>query len=328
MRTKSIILLLIALGFGLVASIGMSQLAGGGGDAEIPTAPVYVTTANVSQGQPLNEENVKLEQWPADRIPEGAISTPELLENKVPIQPLFPGEPILAIKVVDRDKQIGAADRIKPGHRVMSVKVAMDTAVSHLIRPGDHVDILAVNQKQGKAETILSNIEVFAINDVVKRVVDEDGGNLQAKTVSVQVTPDQATKLAYSADSGGGRLRLSLRSKDDDDEASGSLAVTADIDPYANLQSELPVQPTEDNSFRMQVVAGDGKIQNYTWDDAESEKLPNEVVNGTAPSFGGQGDGNLPPFQGASAGGSGDEGGEALESGESDEPRLESVFTF
>lgn len=333
MRTKSIILLLIALGFGLVASIGMSQLAGGG-EAAVPTAPVYVTTASISQGEALTEENVKLEQWPADKIPEGAVSAPEALENMVAVQPLFAGQTLVPGMIIDRNNQISAADRIKPGHVVVSVKVAMDTAVSHLIQPGDHVDIMAVNRERGKAELVLSNIEVFAINDITKRIVDEENGSLQAKTVSVQVTSDQASKLAYSADSGGGKLRLALRSKDDDDKEAddSSSYASSGVDPYLALQDELPSEPAVDNSFRMQIVSGEGKIQNYTWDDAQSEKLPNEVRDGTAPSFGGTGGGGLPPFQGAPApGGGGEEadGGDGgSDSGASDGPRLDSVFSF
>jgi len=302
MRTKSIILLLIALGFGLVASIGMSQLAGSGETAEIPTAPIYVAITDVAIGDELNEENVKLEQWPADRIPEGGISTPEGLEEMVPTQRMFAGEPILVGKLVNRNQQISAADRIKQGHRVVSVKVAMDTAVSHLILPGDHVDIMSVNRDRGKAETILSNVEVFAINDQTKRMVDEEGGSLQAKTISVQVTPDQAAKLAYHADgANGGRLRLSLRSKDDDGDESGAIDNTPKVDPLLSLRSQIPVQPADDNSFKMQVVGGNGKVQEYTWDDAQSESLPNEVSDGSAPSFGGNGgspagSGVRPPF--------------------------------
>ena len=98
---------------------------------------------------------------------------------------------------MDRDKQRSASDRIKPGHQVVSVKVTMESSVSHLILPGDHVDILAVNQERGKAETVLSNIEVFAINDQTRRMVEEDGSSMQAKTVSLQVNPDQAKTLAF-----------------------------------------------------------------------------------------------------------------------------------
>lgn len=325
MRTKSIILLLIALGFGLVASIGMSQLAGGDGAPEIPTAPVYVAIANVSQGQQLTEENVKLEQWPADRIPESAVSTPESIENMAARQPLFVGEPLMVDKLIDLDDSKGAADRVKPGYRIVSVKVTMESSVSGLILPGDHVDIMSVNRERGKAETILSNIEVFAIDSETKRMVDENGGTIQAKTVSVQVLPEQATKLTYHAGSGGS-LRLALRSKEDNDLESDS--GDSSIDPLLALRGNLPEQPVDDNSFVMQVVNGDGKVQKYTWDDAESGDLPNEVNDGSAPSFGGTG--GLPPFQSGPAAG-GEEGGgeeEGQESGESDGPRLDSVFSF
>ncbi len=288
MRTKSIILLIVALGFGLIASIGMSQLASKGAAEAIPTVSIYVTTANITLGEEVTESNVALEKWPADRVPEGAISTPEALENMVPVQPLFAGEPLLVSKLVDKSRQVGAADRIKPGYVVVSVKVSMDTAVSHLIRPGDHVDIISASRQHGKSELVLSNIEVFAINDVTRRVVDDESGSMQAKTVSVQVTSEQAAKLAYSADASGAKLRLALRSKQDD-------GLESDAGRYGNStfdmnqsMTDLPVEEVrEDQSFHMEIVDADGKIQRYTWDDISSEKLPNEVADGSAPSFGG-----------------------------------------
>lgn len=292
MRTKSIILLLVALGFGLVASFGMSQLADSGSIEEVATSPVYVTLSNISMGERFNEENVKLEQWPADRVPEGAMSTPEQLENMVPTVPLFPGEPLIAAKCADADSFTAVSKRIKPGHRVMSVKVAMDTSVSGLIVPGDHVDIMAVDRKRGKAETVLSNIEVFAVNSEIKRRGLDEESAIQAKTISVQVLPEQAEVLTYY-DSTGGNLRLSLRSEGDDEVVES----TDSFDPVLALRDQLPEQSAEDNSFKMQVVGGDGKVQEYTWDDSDSEELPNEVNDGSAPSFGGTG--ALPPFGGS-----------------------------
>lgn len=311
MRTKSIILLLIALGFGLVASFGMSQLADNGAAEEVPTAPVYVTLANIRWGETLTEENIKLEQWPADRVPEGAISTLEELENMVPRVPLYPGEPLIAAKLVDRDSNTAAAQQIPKGFRVTSVKVSMDTSVSGLIRPGDHVDILAVDRERGRAETILSNIEVFAVDSEISRFRDEDGGVTQAKTISVLVAPDQAEVLAYSA-AVGSSMRLSLRSEGDDEIVDSK----KDFDPLAALTAKLPEQSMVDNSFKMQVVGGDGKVQEYTWDDATSEKLPNEVNDGSAAAFGGTGP--LPAFAGVSDDGDDDdaEGSEGVDDGE------------
>ena len=180
---------------------------------------IYVAVEDIAIREELTAQRVKLENWPVDRVPLGAVTSPEQLEGKAPRQPLFAGEPILLGKLNDLNAMETASTRIKPGHRVMSVKVSMDTAVSHLIQPGDHVDILAFIQggrgTESKAETILENIEVFAINSQFTQSADiEENSSIQAKTVSLQVTPDQANNLVYFAEQG--RLRLTLRSPDEE----------------------------------------------------------------------------------------------------------------
>ena len=72
MRPKSMVLILIALGCGLIASIGISQVVDKGGKDEAPEvqlAPVYVAALDVPSHQKLNAQSVKLEEWPVDRNP-------------------------------------------------------------------------------------------------------------------------------------------------------------------------------------------------------------------------------------------------------------------
>ena len=48
----------------------------------------------------------------------------------------------------------------------------------------------------------MTNIEVFAINDRIDRVVDGEGNSIDAKTVSLLVKPEQAKKLMLYANLG------------------------------------------------------------------------------------------------------------------------------
>ena len=88
MRAKNMMLFVIAVGCGLVASIGVSQYmerAAGAGQGEVETAKIFVATTDVSQGQKLDATNVKLEEWPKDRVPEGAITELEQLDDRFTI---------------------------------------------------------------------------------------------------------------------------------------------------------------------------------------------------------------------------------------------------
>ena len=298
MRPKSMILILIALGCGLIASIGISQVVernGDGGAEAVQTSPIYVASIDINIKEELNAQRVKLEEWPVDRFPPGAVTTVEQMEEMAARQRIFAGEPILGAKLAPKNDLQTPSDRIKPGHRVMSIRVSMDTAVSHLLQPGDYVDILAFIRgsrgKGPKASTILSGIEVFALNDQTE-MQDDGGSSIQAKTVSVQVTPRDASTLMFYAEQG--RLRLTLRSRDDSG-ASGTVNNLA-AEPAPPKPVKTAVVDLEE-SFRMEVLDGTGAVRKFSWKDNES--LPTEVVENNGFSKGNSSEEKkegIPPF--------------------------------
>ncbi|MEM8678474.1 MAG: SAF domain-containing protein, partial [Planctomycetota bacterium] len=128
MRPKSLILILIALGCGLIASIGISQVVERGGDSkpQIVTSPIYVAMAEINIAEEFGAKNIKLEEWPIDKIPDGAVTEASELEGMCPTTRLYPGEPILLFKIASRDELNTRSNRIKPGFRVMSVRVSLE----------------------------------------------------------------------------------------------------------------------------------------------------------------------------------------------------------
>src|SRR5690606_17677339 len=118
-----------------------------------------------------------------DKVPDGAVRTLEQLEGRRPLTRLYPGEPILAAKLIDANKFYGASDKIPKGFRVASVKVTMDSSASGLINPGDSVDVL-VFLRRGRGvsitstRTILKNVTVFAVNDRFQRDPEDEPGGM------------------------------------------------------------------------------------------------------------------------------------------------------
>jgi pilus assembly protein CpaB len=233
MRPKSVILIVIALGCGLVASIGISQVMENRGDGPLiaPTEKIYVSTTDIPLGQILTPEMVKLEEWPEDKIPGGAVRSLEQIEGRRPVTRLYPGEPILGAKLIDADKFYGASDKIPKGFRVASVNVTMDSSASGLVNPGDSVDVL-VFLRQGRGvsitgtRTILKNVTVFAVNDRFQRDPADESSGL-AKTVSLLVKPAQVERLMLAQELG--RIKLSLRRSDDEAEDLAAGATIADL---------------------------------------------------------------------------------------------------
>ena len=92
MRPKSLILLALALGFGLVASIGISQVLDSKNKvAVLETVPIYVALQNINLGDPIDDGMVALEAWPKSKVPPGAITKWEYIDDRRPRPVLFEG---------------------------------------------------------------------------------------------------------------------------------------------------------------------------------------------------------------------------------------------
>jgi pilus assembly protein CpaB len=217
-----VILLILALGCGLVASVGINQvMANRRGNSNEPTetVPVLVTLGEIGIGDPLKPEMLKLEQWPKNNVPSGALGKLEDIEGRVTRVRFYPGEPILDAKLLGKgEKGTAASGHIPTGMRVVSVRVDAVSSSSGLILPGDRVDVLVhVTENQNKGipqtstRTFLQNVKVFAVDDLFNR---KEEGSMAAKTISLLVTPRQAELVMLATQLG--TLQLVMRSNTDE----------------------------------------------------------------------------------------------------------------
>lgn len=229
MRMKSLVLIFIALGCGLVASIGISQVLTGAnartGSVEMET--ILVTIKEIDINSKFDAQNVKLEPWPKMKLPEGALRSLDEVKDKYARQRFIKGEPILIDKITETPGTV--APLIPSGFRVMPVKVEEET-VMRGISPGDRVDInLFVKRSEEISEpgtyTIMQAVRVFAVGDAIEKSTDPKAGGATFRTVSLIVTPEQMRHLTGAAQIG--LIRLGLRNPnepiDEDDEGVTSL---------------------------------------------------------------------------------------------------------
>jgi pilus assembly protein CpaB len=240
MRAKSMVLILIALGCGLVASIAISQVMERGSrsaNAGLETVPIYVASTDIDVNEQLTASNVRVEDWPKSKLPEGVAKDLKEINERFARVRFYAGEPILTAKLVNEIE--GPAVKIPDGHRVCSMKVQMDTAIAGLVNPGDRVDIIGYFRegkgipKTGTRE-ILKNVRVFAVNDQTDQEIDQQGQSIAAKTVSLLVLQEQVAKLMLAMELG--TLRLALRRPNEESDANTS--ETADIDTLFGSRSE------------------------------------------------------------------------------------------
>lgn len=246
MRPKSLILLVLALGCGLVASIGINQVLANRDNQPVvqlgETEPIYVALTDVGMGEKLNPQNVKLEPWPKDRVPNGALTELEQIEGRLTKTRLFAGEPIMEAKLLSKDADgQGSAALIPKGLRVVSVRVDSVSGGAGLILPGNRVDVMVHvvrNPSRGIEETgtktVLQDIQVFAVNDLFTRDPrDRDETSISAKTISLLVNPSQAQLVMLASEIG--TIRLVLRNHEDEDMAD---VEGTEIDELLGTESE------------------------------------------------------------------------------------------
>jgi pilus assembly protein CpaB len=220
MRSKTIILLVLALGCGLVASIGISQVLQRNqdqGTAE-ETSPVWVAMADIKNGDLLSAQNLKLEQWPREKIPHGALGKLEEIDGKRTRAAIYQGEVVLEKKLSPGES---FSARVPNGFRLYTVQADPVSSHGGLLQPGDRVDVMVFVAKgngivEAGTKTVLQDIKVFAVNDQVGPSDEKNTESITAKTVTLLMTPSQTEKCALAAEVG--KIRLVMRGPNDKDE--------------------------------------------------------------------------------------------------------------
>lgn len=186
---------------------------------------VLVAAGPVSLGEFVRPESFRWQAWPDVDVPatffvKGARDPAEL-DGAVARRELATGEPVTEAALVKPGERGFLAAVLAPGMRAISVPVDDASSNAGLIYPGDHVDLLlsqAITRNDGSAsarrvaETILEDVRVLAMGRRIKphEETDLNAGGAQIRTVTLEVTPEDAEAVALVTDLG--RLSISLRS--------------------------------------------------------------------------------------------------------------------
>lgn len=222
MKTKSLVLLAMAVGCGLVAMLGVQQILSG--EKPKDTIPVLVAKQEIEAGQRINPKQVAFEDWPRENVPQGAVTDMAQFEDRAVKFRAYPGDVILQAKLGEKGVY-GPSTAIRPGLRVVTVPVNTTSSHSGMIRPGDRVDVLCTysvrrpgSVEVSRTKTVLEYIEVFAVDrNREGEGTTDTKKETKAENLSVLVTPDQAHVLMLAANKG--KLQMALRNSEDKDTA-------------------------------------------------------------------------------------------------------------
>ena len=220
MRNKRFFIVLVgALIFGVLAAVSVSKYLSSAQAYSKNLNKIAVAKVAIPIGSKIIAEQIMVVQFPKESTPDGAFEAPEKLAGRVAVMNIAAREPITESRLAPEGTAAGLSAIIPEGYRAMTVKVDDAAGISGFIQPGTLVDVVVViDPREGSgmqdpiSKIVLQNIKVLANGQNIDKPKDEREAN-SVKAVTLQVTPEQAEKLALA--SSEGKLQLVMRSQID-----------------------------------------------------------------------------------------------------------------
>jgi pilus assembly protein CpaB len=229
MQNRLKIALVVAVFFGLVASYGifnfLRQQRQAAEALRTQTQDVVIAAKDIAAGSTMSEAmlkdgTVRSIKWPKASVPAGAFETPTQVVGKVNRVKIMANEPILESRL--SGEGAGLTVRLEAGKRAMAVRVDEIIGVSGFIVPDDRVDVIVTttppgvndNNKDARlSKIVLQNKRVLS---VAQSTEQKDGKPQVARSITLEVSPEEAEKLSLAYQEGP--IVLALRGVGDDTE--------------------------------------------------------------------------------------------------------------
>ena len=283
MKPKTLILMVFALGCGLVAMLGVQQAMSNNGKAQVNKTKVLHALADIPAGVALNETNVEFRELATDDLPDGAITRVEDYEERALMIPVVANDIIIATKLGEKG-DFGAAVSIPKGMRVKTIAVNDTKTHSGMLMPADRVDLLVTFKTRSKREgmvtvtkTLIENVEVFAA-DNRRSMKNDDTQDAKSKTISLLVTPEQAEVLTLAQSKG--ELDLVLRPKGDHEVVHPDgidELLLAELKGDSSRDQELGSENEQEETPKPQDNPG-GNLQAFLQGNAAPQNTPPELA--------------------------------------------------
>lgn len=246
MRVSSILVILV--GFGVAggsvyaARDYLETQAVAAANSQMATVTVLVAARDIPFGMPFEPHMVTTMDWPVDAVPAGVYTDPTLLlpdageEPRRALRAIAQGELITAARVSDWGEKVTIAQTLGANTRAMAISVDAQSAVGGFVTPGDFVDVVMTQGGNDgmRTVTILQNIRVVGVDQSSNEETDSPS---VARTVTLEVTPDQGQRLALAQRAG--TLSLTLR---DPNAAEDTELSAISLDDLMMVEPPAPVE--------------------------------------------------------------------------------------
>ncbi len=258
MRNKRLVVVLTgAVFFGLLAAVSVSRYLSSAQAFGRNLNTVVVAKVDIPPGTKVIAEQLTTVQFPEGAMPDGTFQSADKLVGRVAVVQIAAREPLTDYKLAPEGSAGGLSAVIPEGFRAMTVKVDDVVGISGFVMPGALVDVVVVinpaennGQQNPVSKIVLQNIKVLANGQNIDRPKNDREAE-SVKAMTLQVTPEQAEKLALA--SSEGKLQLVMRNSTDqgDEQTTGADKRSllggerAMMTPApGSLKSEQPAQAT------------------------------------------------------------------------------------
>lgn len=182
---------------------------------------VVTARADIPPKTKITAEMVQETQLPAEYIQKGAMRDLSKVVGVTTREAIVGGEQVLERRLLTAGKQAGFTGVIPAGKRALTVSVNDVTGVAGLLKAGDFVDaIVTFDDKlvgDNVSQILLQNVLVLAVNreseapleQDTKKEASKETGTVKLATVTLAVSPEEATKVTIAEEKG--KLRFALR---------------------------------------------------------------------------------------------------------------------
>lgn len=182
----------------------------------VKAAQVLVAARDISEGAVIDYNMLAFQPVPLSFIQPGALTSKEAAVGKTAIAAIMAGQQILSTNLAAPGTGLTLAGKTPLGKRAFTLGTDTASAVGGMIRPGDHVDILAIFTNPAITVTLFQDILILAVGQ--EMIPTEAGRGRRAQgtvtptrreTVTLALTPQEVQVLTVAMEQG--KIRLTLR---------------------------------------------------------------------------------------------------------------------
>ena len=200
---------------GLVYLYMFGPMRTGSKTTEVVVAATYIAPDTV-----ISTDMIRVILLPTRDLAKEAATRLSQVADMVTVTAFQQGEQMVAGNLVDKATAFGLPGIIPPGTRAMTITVDNAGAVSGLLQPGDHVDVVASFSlaSDSMARMILQDVVLLAVDSRMSAVQKPQKDSKETKeptmtSVTIAVTPQESEALVAAQYKG--KLMLGLRGLDD-----------------------------------------------------------------------------------------------------------------